>query len=32
MAVGKLARAGTVAEWAALRAARGPTLRERKEK
>lgn len=32
LAVGKLARARTVAEWAAPRAARSPTLRERKEK
>ena len=31
LAVGKLARTGTVAEWAARRATRGPTLRERRE-
>lgn len=31
LAVRKLARTGTVAEWAATRAARGPTLREEKK-
>lgn len=31
LAVRELARTGTVAEWAAARAARGPTLRERRK-